>query len=113
MRPHESMAIAVAGATVDNQTRCVHYAGPTDVIAIKFYCCRVYYPCFQCHFEDAGHRALQWPKAEWGDKAILCGVCRGQLTVQNYLDVSSCPACGALFNDGCKLHHHLYFAPSS
>src|SRR5699024_12368499 len=30
-------AVRVLGPTVDDQTRCVHYAGPLDVIAIRFH----------------------------------------------------------------------------
>jgi uncharacterized CHY-type Zn-finger protein len=30
------MGVVVLGKTVDDHTRCVHYRGPTDVIAIKF-----------------------------------------------------------------------------
>jgi len=103
------MTIPVLGRTVDDQTRCIHYSGPTDVIAIKFRCCGDYYPCFRCHAETAGHPADQWPEAEWHQMAILCGVCRTELTISRYLEVSACPACQAPFNEGCRLHRHLYF----
>ncbi len=99
----------VLGSTVDDQTRCVHYSGPTDVIAIKFYCCREYYPCHRCHAESAGHRATQWPTDARGEKALLCGVCDTELTIDGYFAVHSCPACGAEFNEGCSLHRHFYF----
>jgi uncharacterized CHY-type Zn-finger protein len=103
------MEILVHGKTVDDQTRCVHYSGPTDIIAIKFNCCRVYYPCFQCHRECADHESRQWPADEWDEKAILCGVCRSELSVRTYLGTLSCPHCSAEFNEGCRLHRHLYF----
>src|ERR1700712_2892414 len=104
------MATPVLGRTVDDQTRCVHYSAPNDVIAIKFKCCGSYYPCFQCHRECADHPAEQWPANEWHEKAILCGVCRTDLPIQTYFDVKSCPHCSAEFNEGCRLHRHLYFA---
>ncbi|MEI2340752.1 hypothetical protein V8V71_18610, partial [Priestia megaterium] len=39
----------VKGDTVDSETRCMHYRTDKDIIAIKFYCCNTYYPCYQCH----------------------------------------------------------------
>jgi len=33
----------IYGQTIDDQTRCAHYGTVTDVVAIKFYCCRRYY----------------------------------------------------------------------
>jgi uncharacterized CHY-type Zn-finger protein len=104
-----SHAVVVHGRTVDDQTRCAHYAGPTDVIALKFKCCELYYPCFECHQEVADHPARQWPSAEWQTRAILCGVCRTELSIQTYLGVSACPNCHAEFNERCRFHHHLYF----
>lgn len=102
--------IQVRGAVVDDQTRCAHYAGELDVIAIRFYCCREYYPCHLCHEESAGHAARVWPRDERDKPAVLCGVCRRELTVAEYLAASACPHCSAGFNPGCALHAHLYFA---
>jgi uncharacterized CHY-type Zn-finger protein len=99
----------VRGRIVDEQTRCVHYNGPTDVIAIKFACCGTYYPCFECHRECAGHPARQWPVGEWDERAILCGVCGSELTIRTYLGVLVCPECDARFNERCRLHRPLYF----
>jgi uncharacterized CHY-type Zn-finger protein len=103
------MGIVVLGRTVDDQTRCAHYSGPTDIVAIKFKCCGSYYPCFQCHRDGAGHDAQQWPADEWDEKAILCGVCGTEQTIRTYLAVRSCPTCDSDFNEGCRLHRHLYF----
>ena len=99
----------VYGSTVDDETRCVHYSGPTDVIAIKFRCCSQYYPCHLCHEESAGHPATQWPAGERDAHAVLCGVCGSELSIARYLEVSGCPSCGAQFNPGCALHKHFYF----
>ncbi|WP_426625203.1 CHY zinc finger protein [Leifsonia sp. McL0607] len=102
-RPH------VLGPTVDDQTRCIHYRTPLDVIAIRFACCGEFYPCHLCHAEAAGHPARQWPVAEREEHAVLCGVCAATLTIGDYLEADACPACGALFNPGCKLHPEFYF----
>ena len=102
----------VLGSPVDDHTRCTHYRTPLDVVAIKFWCCQEYYPCHLCHGESAGHPAAQWPVKEQDTEAILCGVCRSELSVRDYLAVDDCPRCGARFNPGCRLHAHLYFEPA-
>jgi len=107
------MQIGVLGKTVDDQTRCVHYSGPTDVIAIKFKCCGSYYACFDCHRECADHPAQQWPADEWDEVAIMCGVCRAEQPIRTYLGILACPNCGADFNERCRLHRHLYFVNST
>jgi uncharacterized CHY-type Zn-finger protein len=99
----------VLGPVVDEQTRCIHYRTPLDVIAIKFACCLEFYPCHLCHAETADHRAAQWPIDSRGVHAILCGVCGHQLAIAEYLGTDACPACTAPFNPGCKLHTDFYF----
>ena len=100
----------IYGKPVDEQTRCEHWHSPFDVIAIKFKCCARYFPCYQCHEETAGHRAEVWDKAEWDEKAILCGVCKTVLTITEYMDSANCcPKCNAPFNPNCSKHYHLYF----
>lgn len=102
--------IQVKGKTVDDETRCEHYHSPLDVIAIKFKCCNEYYPCYECHKESVDHEAKVWPKEEWNTRAILCGVCRTELTIQEYFDSGNhCPECNAAFNPKCLGHYHLYF----
>ena len=102
--------VDVLGVDVDAETRCGHYAGPTDVIALKFKCCDAWYPCIDCHRAVADHDPVVWPVSEREERAILCGVCGHQLTISAYLACESrCPACGAKFNPGCAAHHHLYF----
>lgn len=100
----------VRGAVVDEETRCIHYSGPLDVIAIEFACCREFYPCHLCHAEAAGHPALLWPASAGGEEAVLCGVCATRLSIDDYAEAEACPACGARFNPGCKLHWNLYFS---
>ncbi|WP_417897194.1 CHY zinc finger protein [Bacillus haimaensis] len=102
--------IQVLGKTVDKETRCVHYHSSKDIIAIKFYCCQTYFPCYQCHDEHSDHHAQVWPKKSFGEKAILCGVCQNELSIHEYIDSNStCPICRSPFNPGCQLHYHLYF----
>ncbi len=102
--------IDIFGKSIDNQTRCVHWHSPLDVIAIKFKCCDKYYPCFSCHEEEAAHPHQVWPKAQFDEKAILCGVCGHELSIQDYMNSNNtCPNCQASFNPGCSNHYHLYF----
>lgn len=106
--------VRVFGKSVDHQTRCVHWHSQLDVIAIKFKCCDKYYPCFSCHEEEADHSHEVWPTEEFDSKAILCGVCGHEMTIQEYMDAdNTCPKCQASFNPGCSNHYHLYFQTSS
>jgi len=90
----ENTEVDVRGKLTDDQTRCVHYHSDNDIIAIKFKCCDQFYPCYSCHEELAGHVAKQWPKNEWNTKAILCGNCRAQLTIEEYMNSNhQCPNC--------------------
>jgi uncharacterized CHY-type Zn-finger protein len=101
---------SVYGQSLDPQTRCAHWHGELDIIALKMRCCRAYYACRDCHDELAGHEARVWPVAEWGEAAVLCGACGTELSVREYLACDSrCPSCGAGFNPGCQKHKHLYF----
>lgn len=103
MTPH------VHGDTVDNQTRCVHYHLPLDVVAIRFKCCGRFYPCYKCHDDGETHAPERWPAALLpSEKVVLCGVCKAQLTFEEYA-VSACVCCGALFNPKCELHYNIYF----
>lgn len=102
-------AARVFGSTVDDQTRCVHYRTDLDVVAMKFACCLRYYPCHLCHAQDADHEPQTWPRSEWTEQAVLCGVCKGEMAIEAYLGTMSCPNCAAPFNERCTAHHHLYF----
>ena len=100
----------VRGVNLDPETRCGHWAGPTDIVAIKMKCCGVYYACKDCHAALAGHPVKVWPQSEWNEKAILCGACGAELTIHQYLrSGNSCPNCRGQFNPGCRNHYHLYF----
>jgi uncharacterized CHY-type Zn-finger protein len=100
----------VRGVSLDRQTRCEHYCGPTDIIAIKMKCCGVYYACKDCHADLAGHEIAVWPESEWNQAAVLCGACGTELTVHEYMRSEfHCPTCGEQFNPGCRNHYHFYF----
>lgn len=102
--------VELGGRLVDDQSRCAHYATPLDVVAIRFACCAPYWGCHLCHAECADHPAVAWPADDRGAHAVVCGVCRGTLSVDDYVVADGCPRCGAPFNPACRLHHHLYFA---
>lgn len=102
----------VYGVGVDLETRCAHYHGPTDVIAIRFPCCDRFYPCHACHEAVADHDPVRWPATDADAPAVLCGGCGTVLSIRQYLASShACAECGSAFNPGCARHHHLYFAP--
>ncbi|KIL52076.1 CHY zinc finger protein [Jeotgalibacillus soli] len=102
--------IEVYGPVIDDETRCTHYHSVKDIIAIKFYCCKNYFPCVECHKEDGCGKYAVWPMKEFHEKAILCGSCGSELSIDEYLNCqSTCPQCEAAFNPGCSLHKHFYF----
>jgi uncharacterized CHY-type Zn-finger protein len=103
----------VQGLDLDPETRCRHYHGPNDIIAIKMKCCGRFYACKDCHLALAGHPLEVWPEADWHEQAVLCGACRAQLSIYAYLGSNArCPQCQAAFNPACRNHHHFYFAQS-
>jgi len=100
----------VRGVNLDSQTRCEHYHGPTDIVAIKMKCCDLYYACKDCHAALADHEIQVWPENDWNQQAILCGACGTELTIHQYmLSESRCPVCAERFNPGCRNHYHFYF----
>jgi uncharacterized CHY-type Zn-finger protein len=102
----------VRGVELDPETRCAHWHSPLDVIAIRACCCGAYYACAACHGALADHPLVPWPRDRRDTRAVLCGVCRAELGIDEYLACGhTCPRCGAAFNPRCSLHHHLYFAP--
>ena len=100
----------IKGAVLDDETRCSHYHSEIDRIAIKFYCCNAYFPCYECHEESGCGTPEVWPQKKFAQKAILCGACGYELSIAEYLNCNSvCPKCTASYNPGCRLHRHLYF----
>lgn len=100
----------VHGIDITPLTQCAHWHSEKDIIAIKHKCCGAYYACISCHEALAAHEPRVWPRGEWSTKAVLCGRCRMELTIREYLGSGSmCPGCSAAFNPGCALHYELYF----
>jgi uncharacterized CHY-type Zn-finger protein len=100
----------VRGVDLDPQTRCGHWHGPTDIIAIKMKCCGIYFACKDCHAALADHPIEVWPESEWGQEAVLCGACRAELSIREYMESGySCPTCRAGFNPKCRNHCQFYF----
>lgn len=102
--------VNIYGPTVDSEGRCTHYQTPLDIISIKFKCCDKYYPCYKCHNESESHPIKRWESDEFNERAILCGVCKHEMTINEYMMIEACPECNAHFNNCCKYHYHLYFA---
>lgn len=101
----------IKGKIIDNETRCTHYHTEKDRIAIKFYCCKTYFPCYQCHQEAGCGKPKQWPKDKFNQEAIICGACGEEMTINAYLESDHiCPNCQAAFNTNCSFHKHLYFS---
>jgi uncharacterized CHY-type Zn-finger protein len=108
MRPERNTE--VRGVEVDAETRCVHWRSREDIVAIKMACCGEYWSCKDCHAALAGHAIAVWPRAEWDARAVLCGACRVEMTIREYMECESrCPACGAAFNPMCRGHWQFYF----
>lgn len=100
----------VKGLLVDDATRCEHYHSELDIIAIKMHCCNTYYACITCHNLLAQHPSTVWPKNCFNEKAILCGSCKTELTINEYLNSNNiCKNCNSNFNPKCSNHYHLYF----
>lgn len=100
----------VLGVDVSPTTQCAHWHSDLDIIAIKHKCCGRYYACISCHQALAGHAPTVWPRNEHHEKAVLCGGCRRELSVDEYLSCGNkCPGCASGFNPGCARHYDLYF----
>lgn len=102
--------VTVRGVDVDDETRCAHYDGPRDVVAIRFACCETYYPCYRCHAAVTDHEPAVWSAGTFDRRAVLCGACGTELRIDAYLGETACPDCGAGFNPGCRTHYDRYFA---
>lgn len=103
--------VPLRGLGVDAATRCAHYDGPHDIVALRGPCCDVYYPCYRCHQATTDHDLVRWSPPQFDTAAVLCGYCGTTTTAATYLDTGPrCIHCGAAFNPGCAAHHNRYFA---
>jgi len=85
-----------------------------DIVSFRFPCCDGFWACHDCHDALADHPARPWPQGSGKEPAVLCGACRGVLTVASYrAHDHACPLCGAPFNPRCRLHHPRYFLDAS
>ncbi|WP_418286084.1 CHY zinc finger protein [Halorubrum sp. DTA46] len=82
----DRFVVPLRGVDVDPETRCAHWDAPVDVIALRFGCCEVYYPCDACHDAATGHEPEPWPRERFDEPAVLCGGCGATLTATAYLD---------------------------
>lgn len=96
------------GDLVDSQSRCRHYHGERDILALKCFSCQKYYACYHCHDECEEHGFKAYPLA-LHDKVVLCGVCKSGLTFEEYQVSLSCPTCHSEFNPSCQAHYDIYF----
>jgi uncharacterized CHY-type Zn-finger protein len=104
------MEIKVFGNVMDDHTRCSHYHSELDIIALKLKCCAKYYACIFCHNENEDHKSTVWLKTEYNTKAILCGNCNTEMTIETYLNSNNnCIHCNSSFNPKCNNHYHYYF----
>ncbi|WP_101842157.1 CHY zinc finger protein [Halobacillus sp. Marseille-P3879] len=99
----------VNGMNLDSESRCEHYHSEVDVVAIKFYCCHKYYACYYCHQELTDHSPAKWPKDQQDEYGIMCGHCKNELPISQYMNTSECPHCSHRFNERCSNHFPLYF----
>jgi uncharacterized CHY-type Zn-finger protein len=103
--------LGLRGVRVDGLTRCAHYNSAVDVIAIKMQCCGEYFACKDCHDTLADHPLQPWRRDQYAERAVLCGVCKSELSIAGYLESSTqCPICSASFNPRCSEHHDFYFS---
>jgi uncharacterized CHY-type Zn-finger protein len=108
--PHGAGPV-VHGVDVDDRGRCAHFHEPGDIVSIRFACCGRYFACHLCHAQLADHTAERWPPLAFHVEAVLCGACRTELTIDDYLASSTrCPQCGADFDAALAVHHPFYFA---
>ncbi|OCK79629.1 zinc finger CHY domain-containing protein [Lepidopterella palustris CBS 459.81] len=103
-------APTIHGLALSPQTQCLHYSSPLDIIAIKMACCNAFYACITCHSSLTTHAVELWGKDQRGEKAVLCGICRHVLSIDEYMACGgACTSCGNGFNPGCKAHWGMYW----
>ena len=82
------MTSQINGLLVDDQSRCQHYHSTLDIVALKCFECQKYYACYQ---------------------VLICGVCRHEMTIEEYQEAVACPNCHSAFNPACSKHYDIYF----
>lgn len=96
----------IFGINLDKDSRCTHYHGDNDVVALKCNKCQKYYACYKCHDELESHSFV--PIAIDEPSPVLCGHCYSKLTFEEY-QLGHCITCNHTFNPNCKKHSTIYF----
>lgn len=104
------MTKKINGLLVDNESRCQHYHTVLDIVALKCFQCQKYYACYQCHDSLEDHKFRAYPCQLKEDKVLICGVCRQEMTIEEYQEAVACPNCHSSFNPACSKHYDIYFA---
>ncbi|TWT11350.1 hypothetical protein FRX54_03460 [Streptococcus sp. sy004] len=100
----------IYGDVVDLETRCLHYHSARDIVALRCFSCRRYYPCYHCHDTYEQH-TYQAYSSQSEDEVVFCGACQIGMTALAYRQGKSvCPNCSAAFNPACKEHESIYFS---
>lgn len=76
---------------------------------MRFKCCDKYYACIHCHNECEDHEPIPWSKDEQDTLAVMCGVCKYEMTIREYVNTDQCPNCSASFNPRCEAYYPYYF----
>ena len=73
-------------------TRCSHWHGNSDILALLAPCCNRFYACAECHDEvnarprGDGHTLEPWPaNTDLDTMALLCGNCKRTFTISAYV----------------------------
>ena len=103
------MTSQINGLLVDDQSRCQHYHSTLDIVALKCFECQKYYACYQCHDSLEEHSFRAYPCQLKQDKVLICGVCRHEMTIEEYQEAVACPNCHSVFNPACSKHYDIYF----
>jgi uncharacterized CHY-type Zn-finger protein len=98
----DAVRVPLRGVDVDAETRCAHYDSDRDVVAIRFPCCDVFYPCAACHAAVADHPPERLPPAAFGEGAVSCGACGTVLAASTYLGVLGVDAGGEVPADAAR-----------
>lgn len=106
----------VRGQVIDDQGRCTHWGGETDVVCFRFPDTGwTFWACAECFKAEHGKPDRLWEAGEEKELAVQCGVCRSILGLGFYLerqdaDIHECPHCHAAWNPKCAKHRNRYVA---
>jgi len=96
----------IYGKLVNDDSRCVYYHSPLDVIANKCGRCKKFYSCFKCHDELEDHKFEPVESSE--AETVMCGICGKTFSYKEYCGLIECPSCKSPFNPMCAVHRNFY-----